>query len=498
MYRPANTQPIAPNITLAEGWYTGGDYQLLTRSPDLDSLRCGAESQIWMNDTFPNADGTNHLRQLCITNRTTGDTCVNNMTALVTNCTTHVMYYLSTPPRSSAYCFESDPCSYTSPRLIPNVKSHRPTNTEPIASSVTFTEGWYYGGQYQLLTKCPELDLPRCGADSQIWMNGTLPAADGKQHAVPLCVTNLTTGEKCRNDKMTAYVTNCTTHIMYDLPSPPTNSAYCFDIPSDSNDPPPTYRPTRTKVKFDLRRNDGLDSTNVFDSGAKPSLRFNCDFERDENNAYFYVIFFYVDGSYVNFGTELVVYDTATASVTEGTLMSKFGFTAGITISCSVGARTSRNGQTGPLVTSDIFFAGIKLLNQSVSVERGHSSTVYFKQTVPFGCMLSSPWAVNTDGCKLQLHVVKTSTENVCYSNTIYHRGRCAIEIQGLTTATDSDIWDPQTYSVELVSVESMRGLYDLTTQQFFFHLETSSSHHQFWGNVKSHSVQVRIFQFSI
>ncbi|XP_069134679.1 uncharacterized protein [Argopecten irradians] len=493
MYRPANTQPNTHSISLTEGWYTGGQYQLLTKSPDLDLARCGAESQIWMNGTFPDADEMNHPRQLCITNRTTGDTCVNNMTALVTNCTTHVMYYLSTPPSDSAYCFDTDPCSYSSPRTIPNVESYRPTNTDPNSPRITLTEGWYSGGQYQLLTRSPELDGPRCGAESQIWMNGTLPAADGKQHAVPLCVTNQTTGEKCKNEKMTTYVTNCTSHIMYDLPSPPTNSAYCFDIPSDSNDTPPSYRPTRVKVKFELLRNGGLMSNNAHDSDVNPFLRFHCDFERDENNAYFYVIYFYVDGSYVNFGTELVVYDTGTASVTEGTLMSKFGLTAGITITCSVGARASKNGRTGSLVTSEGFYAGIKLLNQSISIERGHSGTVYFKQTVPFGCALSSPWVVNSDNCKLKLHVMKTSTENVCHSNTLHHRGQCAIEIQGLTTATSSDVWDPQTYSVELVSVESMRALYGLTTRQFFFHLETSSSHHQFWGNAKSDSVQVNV-----
>ncbi|XP_069134684.1 von Willebrand factor D and EGF domain-containing protein-like [Argopecten irradians] len=322
-------------------------------------------------------------------------------------------------------------------------------------------------------------------------MNGTIPDADGKQHVLPLCVTNRATGETCA-DKMSIYVTNCTTHIMYDLSSPPTSSAYCFDIPSDSTDPPPSYRPTRVKVKFDIHRNDDIMSNSAFDSDTKPYIRFHCDFERDENNAHFYVIYFHVDGNFVNLGIDLVVYDTEDAFVTEGTLVSKFGFKAGITISCSVGVRSSRSGQTGSLVTSEGFYAGIKLLNQSISVERGQSSTVYFKQTVPFGCALSSPWVVNTGDCKLQLHVVIT-TENVCYSNTIHHRGRCAIEIQGLATATSSDIWDPQTYSFELVSVESMRGLYDLSKRQFFFHLETSSSNHQFWENVKSDYAQVNV-----
>ncbi|XP_069134682.1 uncharacterized protein [Argopecten irradians] len=262
---------------------------------------------------------------------------------------------------------------------------------------------------------------------------------------------------------------------------------------STKEDSPPCYQPANVKVKFDLQWNNSLMPHNENEFEVRPFLRFICDFERYENNAYFYVIYFYVDGSYVNFGTELMVYDTAEASVTEDTLMSKFGFKAGITISCTVGARISSNGQTGSLGTSEGFYAGIKLLNQSISIERGQSSTVYFEQTVPFGCTLSSSLAVSTGDCKLKLSIIKTSTEDVCHSNTIQHRGLDAIEIQGLTTATDSDIWTPQSYSFELVSVESMKGIYGLTTLQFLFHIEASSSHHQFWEHVTSDSVQVNV-----
>ncbi|XP_069134815.1 uncharacterized protein [Argopecten irradians] len=95
MYNPDNTQPVVPSITLTEGWYTGGQYRLLTKGPDLDLPRCGAESQIWMNDTIPYADGLNHPRQLCITNRTTGDTCVYNMTAYVTKTVRHTSCTIS-------------------------------------------------------------------------------------------------------------------------------------------------------------------------------------------------------------------------------------------------------------------------------------------------------------------------------------------------------------------------------------------------------------------
>ncbi|XP_069134688.1 von Willebrand factor D and EGF domain-containing protein-like [Argopecten irradians] len=265
------------------------------------------------------------------------------------------------------------------------------------------------------------------------------------------------------------------------------------DIPANSTDPAPCYRPTSVKVKFDLQWNNSLMPHNENGFKVKHFLRFICDFKRYENNAYFYVIYFYVDGSYVNFGTELMVYDTAEASVTEDTLMLKFGYKAGVTISCSVGARVSSNGQTGSIGTSEGFYAGIKLLNPSISIERGQSSTVYLEQTVPFGCTLSSPLAVSTGDCKLKLYIIKTSTEDVCHSNTIQHRGVDAIEIQGLTTSTDSDIWTPQNYSFELVSVESMKGIYGLTTLQFVFHIEASSSHHQFWEDVTSDSVQVNV-----
>ncbi|XP_033747033.1 uncharacterized protein LOC117332258 [Pecten maximus] len=254
------------------------------------------------------------------------------------------------------------------------------------------------------------------------------------------------------------------------------------DIPSDSSDPPPSYLPTRAKVKFELKWISELISNRV----STPSLRFICDFERDETNAFYYVIYFQVDGSYLNFGYDLVVYDTAKAYVTEETLVSAFGFTAGITVSCSVGVRSSRNGRTGYLVSSEGFYAGIKMLNHSVTVERGKSGSVYFEQTIPFGCMYY-PSLVQSI-CTLNLHITRMSTENTCSSNTIHHRGQCALELPGLTKSTgvSSDTWTSQIHDFKMVSIESERSYYRLSNHQFLFNLETSSSHHQFWRNSQS------------
>ncbi|XP_069136005.1 uncharacterized protein [Argopecten irradians] len=396
-------------------------------------------------------------------------------------------------PSHTMTTFVSDPCELL-PTTIPQLEMLRPTNILPIDSSAPLTDGWYSGGQYLLLTRSPALDSPRCGADSQIWMNGTFPVADGSKHARQLCITDRTSGDTCANTQ-SVYIENCTTHMMYELTTPPDNSAYCFDIPSDSTDPPPSYRPTKAKIKYELFWNSGLISNNALNSNLneEPILRFICDFVRDTSNAYFYVVYFYVDGRYVNFGNDMIVTGNLEAFVTEKTLVSKFGYAAGINISCSIGVRSSRNGQTGSLVTSEGFYAGMKMLNESVPIERGRSATVYFQQTVPFGCMRTSSWFQNSGDCKLNLHIRKTSTENTCYSNTIQHRGQCDIEVRGETTSLNSDTWEPQIYSFELASVESMRGYFWLITRQFSFQLETSSSHHQFWENSKSDSVQVTV-----
>ncbi|XP_069136006.1 von Willebrand factor D and EGF domain-containing protein-like [Argopecten irradians] len=388
-------------------------------------------------------------------------------------------------------CVLSDPCKLL-PTTIPQLEKLRPTNIQPIGPSASLADGWYSGGQYLILTESPVLDSPRCGADSQIWMNGTFPVADGSKHARQLCITDRTSGDTCASTQ-SVYIENCTTHMMYELTTPPDNSAYCFDIPSDSTDPPPSYRPSMGEIKYELRWNSGLISKNEINSNSneEPFFRFICDFVRDTSNDYFYVVYFYVDGRYVNLGNDIVVYGNIEAFVTEETLMSKFGYTAGINILCSVGVRSSPNGQTGSLVISEEFYAGMKMLNESVPIERGRSATVYFQQTVPFGCMRTSSWFQNSGDCKLNLHIRKTSRENTCYSNTIQHRGQCDIEVRGETAAVNSDTWKPQIYSFELASVESFRGYFWLITRQFSFQLETSTSHHKFWENSKSDSVQV-------
>ncbi|XP_021376768.1 uncharacterized protein LOC110465342 [Mizuhopecten yessoensis] len=465
-------------------------------------IGCGAQLQIWLNDTLPENDGVFHEKRVCMTNRYNDDICKHNFTVDVMNCGDRRAYRLpeltsdqyDIGTQSVAYCFDVagliDPCSSTTPSQIPNLENRRPTNSHAIHASDHLVEDWYSGGHYQLLRWSPDLDQPRCGAESQIWMNGTFPAADGMHHVRQLCTTNRTTGDTCFVDTQYTYVKNCTTHIMYYLTTPAENSAYCFDIPSDSNEPPPSYLPTTVKIKYELHWVDVPNENRA----EKPSLRFFCDFDKDETNLLYYVIYFHVDGSYVNLGADLVVQEVAEAYVTEEQLFTMFGFTAGITISCSVGVRSSRNGRTGTLVISAGFYAGIMMMNHSVSVERGKGGSVYFQQTVPFGCMYHP--SNGERGCTLTVYILKTSSENMCTSNTIRHHNKCAKELTGVTKTANvgSDTWIPTLYEFDIVPVDSKLGTYSLLNNQFVFKLQTQRPRHQFWRNAISDQVNVNVF----
>ncbi|OWF39228.1 von Willebrand factor D and EGF domain-containing protein [Mizuhopecten yessoensis] len=316
-------------------------------------IGCGAQLQIWLNDTLPGNDGGFHEKRVCMTNRYNDDICKHNFTVDVMNCGDRRVYRLpeltsdqyDIGTQSVAYCFDVagliDPCSSSTPSQIPNLENRRPTNSHAIHASDHLVEDWYSGGHYQLLRWSPDLDQPRCGAESQIWMNGTFPAADGMHHVRQLCTTNRTTGDTCFVDTQYTYVKNCTTHIMYYLTTPAENSAYCF---------------------------------------------------------------------------------------------------------------------------------------------------------VPFGCMYHP--SNGERGCTLTVYILKTSSENMCTSNTIRHHNKCAKVLTGVTKSTNvgSDTWIPTLYEFDIVPIDSKLGTYNLLNNQFVFKLQTQRPHHQFWRNAISDQVNVNVF----
>ncbi|XP_033759841.1 uncharacterized protein LOC117342010 [Pecten maximus] len=391
-----------------------------------------------MNDTLPDADGSFHDKTVCVSDAETNDPCKDTFTIEVHNGGDFRVYVLESLQSghyglgndSVSYCFDLsvplDPCSDVISHILPALESRRPGNTIMTQSDDSLLGNWYSAGPYEIVRNSPDLELPvSCGAKAQIWMNDSFPEVDGKHHIRKLCITDVETSQKCVGSIHYTFIKNCGSHFVYFLTSSPKpDSAYCFDIPSESNDPAPDFTPSNVQIESSLKWNPhGLTSSTEW-----PSLHFQCSFDKSTEFDLFYVVYFYVDGSYIDTGSDIIVQDSSEAYVTEQ-LLNFRGFSAGITISCFVGGRTSRNGRTGVIAESPGFYAGIKMVNHSVDIQRGENGTVGFFTTIPFGCVYDLTYP--EDVCYMTLSISSSASDNSCGSNSMLHP--CTVQLKGVT-----------------------------------------------------------------
>ncbi|XP_060073924.1 uncharacterized protein LOC132553681 [Ylistrum balloti] len=506
----SSKEEVIDDKTLSSMLFTAGESFDIVSSPvDAETISCGAKRKIWMNatrlhklclsDTLPEADGLYHWKDVCITDAETNDPCKDTFAIEVHNGGNFRVYALELLRRDQyglendtvAYCFDlsipGDPCSDWTPPVLPGLEYHRPVNTYVTQTDDSLVHNWYSAKPYQMVTESPDLDLTnRCGANSQMWMNDSLPEADGKHHIRKLCVTDFATSRTCADSIHYTFIKNCGRHYVYFLTSSPKHdSAYCFDIPSVSGDPAPDFTPSNVQIKTSLKWIPyGLTSFNEM-----PNLQFHCSFDENNETDLFYSVYFYVNGDYLD--TDIIIQDPSYAFVTD--LQLQFlGYAAGITISCHVGARSSRDGSTGITTKSPGFYAGIKMLNSSIDVKRGEKGVVSFYPTIPYGCVKHSTNPEST--CQLTLYISSDAANNICDSNSIQHQ--CTVEVAGVTkdNYNSASPWTSETnYEFEIATSESKQGSYYLANSKFVLKLQTKNPSHQFWKNIESETVTINV-----
>ncbi|XP_069103692.1 von Willebrand factor D and EGF domain-containing protein-like [Argopecten irradians] len=488
-------EEVVDDRALSSGTYTAGKYfDMVTTEVDPTTVGCGAKRNIWLNDTLPTEDGFFHPKTVCVTDMETNDSCADSFTIEIHNGGDFRVYALeqySHGNDSISYCFDlvmpSDPCNGFRPNTLTDLASRRPGNTDLSLGDENLAGGWYSTGLYEMLSYIPDSDSAiRCGATVQIWMNDSFPESDGKHHARKLCVTDSET--PCAPHY--TVIRNCGSKYVYFLtPSPKPGSVYCFDIPSTSNDPAPLFTPTNLQVDFDLEWKSGMTE----DVPHKPQLIFRCQFNKDNQQDLFYVVYFSADGNYVETLSQIIVQDPSEATLSEKILRFR-GFSAGIMLSCHVGARNSKDGRTGEMVKSDELYAGIKFSKSSVDIQRGAKTTIGFYTTVPFACeyVSSAPDAP----CYLSLHISNTRNDNACGNSLLFHQ--CTVTITGVTKVEynrNGKSWNLN-QELEIASAEGERGLFDLTRTEFGITMKGETTGHRFWHNSKSEEAIINIVDY--
>ncbi|OWF55173.1 hypothetical protein KP79_PYT20272 [Mizuhopecten yessoensis] len=149
---------------------------------------------------------------------------------------------------------------------VPSLAWRSVSSDEEVIDDRTLPNGVYTAGEFfDIVTTEVDATTIGCGAKRKIWMNDTLPDADGSFHNRTMCVTDADTNNPCK-DSFTIAVHNGGSFRVYALETFNSSKyglendtvSYCFDL-SISRDPcsatiptslpgPESHRPGNTDV----------------------------------------------------------------------------------------------------------------------------------------------------------------------------------------------------------------------------------------------------------
>ncbi|XP_052084362.1 uncharacterized protein LOC127721632 [Mytilus californianus] len=204
--------------------------------------------------------------------------------------------------------------------------------------------------------------------------------------------------DRCVNEEYPIRIKNCTLYLVYYLqPTKGCDTAYCFgaELPCPDGQLSQTgYSPGCSKVYPSLRFTSTITVDMHYDIVINESRKYINETPKflcrvnDATDDYTYDINFYINNVLI---TDAKYTNLSKTNIRTAVLLQKHWegtFKPNMMVNCSVQARYKDRGVTGPKYFSEIYFAGIKVVDgeNGIHVEENKPKSVEIKSTLPIGC----------------------------------------------------------------------------------------------------------------
>nr|XP_022287793.1 von Willebrand factor D and EGF domain-containing protein-like isoform X2 [Crassostrea virginica]XP_022287794.1 von Willebrand factor D and EGF domain-containing protein-like isoform X2 [Crassostrea virginica] len=229
-----------------------------------------------------------------------------------------------------------------------------------------------------------------------------------------------------------------------------------------------------------------------------PYINLLCSFTPSANGTLLYHIDWYVDNDIVIQG-QTVDKDSLQDAIMSAEDMNKAGKKINSWIHCVVGIKTSVNDSPSSTKSSNSFFAGLEVLNQTLSIQRKGNSTLMIRPTIPFvsetievhGQQSTSP---------LNIQLSFPGDNGKCQQQSGGNLQKCSIELDSYTHNDRQKYEDPtnwnKVYNIEVFNTDD-EGYY-LPNHKLVLRLETngaSGTGAQIFANAAFHDVHINVVE---
>ncbi|XP_062621129.1 von Willebrand factor D and EGF domain-containing protein-like [Saccostrea cucullata] len=206
------------------------------------------------------------------------------------------------------------------------------------------------------------------------------------------------------------------------------------------------------------------------------SLFFKCmsDEIRDSDENTSFQFNWYIDGS-LNFTSDTVLKN----NLSNGYFYENDGIKKlGIKISCQYTLHNQDTDSRSISKMSEDFFAGLKILNEPIIVQRGKEGVIRMQLTVPFGCFFNPGDDIS---CKLTVEA-KTPQRSSC--NDIKGIGSCGVGIERKSWNAVQSV---------MIKNEDLTLDYKASPVHYIQFHTTAMPSHEIWSNVILQEVQIYV-----
>nr|XP_022293342.1 von Willebrand factor D and EGF domain-containing protein-like [Crassostrea virginica] len=299
-------------------------------------------------------------------------------------------------------------------------------------------------------------------------------------------------GNNCTK-QYTIDVKNCSAFLVFKLkPVDSCNTAYCFEYGDECvNDSVSDVMVSFHNITWKKEEINGI-------VRYDPSINLLCSFTPSADDTLLYHIDWYVDNDIVIRGQTVDKTSLQDAILSAEDLNNK-NKKINSWIHCVVGAKAARNKFPCFTEPSELFFAGIEILNETVTLERNKEETIAFRQTIP----LVSP-TLDIFGIQQPIEVrvdlsFPGNIENQCKGLGGIAR-ECEKKLQ-IFTYNETHMYDDPSnwntvYNIKLHSTDGSN--YYLSNRRLVLRLKTNSVEGQgaqIFSNVNLHDVNVNVIE---
>nr|XP_022317659.1 von Willebrand factor D and EGF domain-containing protein-like [Crassostrea virginica] len=354
------------------------------------------------------------------------------------------------------------------------------------------TETWYTTKNHVMPSSAPSLSY--CGTLYPVWLRGNTPS-DGQTLNMTACEVGFV--HDCER-QYTIAVKNCSSFLVYKLkPLDVCSAAYCFEPGSDCVDE--TIQDIKVSYHNITWKSYKNNIPGIEIVRHEPYINLLCSFTPSTDDTLLYHIDWYLDNDAVIQG-QIVDKESLQDAILSAEDLINAGKKINSWIHCVVGAVASTNNFPCISKPSTSFFAGIEILNKTVSLERMGTAQIMFRLTIPF-----VPLTVDVNGqqYKHDLSVQVSFPGDPAIEQECKLQGSaldCERKIESFTYDNRLQYDDPVNWQkVYTITVQNSDGIrYYLPTNHFRLRLKTTTTNGQgdkIFSDVTLHDIKINVIE---